>query len=839
MRNYWSRIRILNKLPTDDVKVNVSLDISSDIISDLLQNVPIFDDKDDTEYIVDSDEDEDDSDIAVKTKQQIGKIRRKGKAKEKGKGKAKEKGKGKGKGKIKEYEKRTNNGNKKGREEINFKETVKGEKRKWSDSDSEFEGDGTCQNITSDNEENCSDSEFEDVFGLDEINVEGDSFNETKMDNRKRLVKKKKLDEDNSSDSDFDEDDHEEFTTARRTSKELRYEKRFYLIKVPCPSTLEGNKHVVDLFKNFLRKTYSITAWDRKSSTYRSSLGFLFTYDDSLLQYELKRDENFKLEQFIDFNNERFRELGDPTDWIMSIAGVTGKENPDDRIAMDKAWKRFNLFIKDQLINSRPPVESDVNLLHRFHYVINNLDTIYKKTDKGKVSSAAKVVSNLNKRERENAEEYASPNKRLLEKDATKKWFNSEIYKEELATITNIWKEAINEEKISKKNFTRLGMFVKFQLMLTSKNRPSVFKFTNQQYLMRSSLWLNEDSSASLESLLQLSDYPTEPPKDNPNKPPNSWIIKLSGKGTGIKNQEAQVIFINKPCQSLLDKYDDIKEILFQDVEIDKSYFVNFDSNPMSDIPTTRGSLWEKYATVSGLPKATMNTVRRELEHKVQSSPVALSRIRDIQSHSQTTGSGAYDKVSPIFRATYMNHVSQEEGNNIEDDDLELVEKVKKIRNQREKIQKQKCQEALEKMKKNKKSRKQISKTTRLLREDRVFLEELFLNENYSEMYNAVKSIFPKIQEFTRLFYRLVDGPNKLMSDDVRLKLLEVEQRIFLTVKEDIEKEYEKLWQKKDKAMNRYADRKICLIIRNSFYFQNKNKNLYEKNVFVFSKKKK
>ena len=85
-----------------------------------------------------------------------------------------------------------------------------------------------------------------------------------------------------------------------------------------------------------------------------------------------------------------------------------------------------------------------------------------------------------------------------------------------------------------------------------------------------------------------------------------------------------------------------------------------------------------------------------------------------------------------------------------------LLDKVKKIRNQRENTQKQKCHEAVENMKKNKKSRKSISKTTRLLREDRIFLEELFLNADFTEMYNAVSGIFPKIEEFTKLFYRLV-----------------------------------------------------------------------------------
>ena len=701
-------------------------------------------------------------------------------------------------------------GKRKGQDKRYGKER-KGEKRKRADSDSEFE----------DKEEEV---ESESIINS------GQSDNDTN---------------ELGSESDASLSDDEEYTKLRRIAKLERYKNRFILEKEICPSNLPYNQHVIAKFVNYLRIKYSLTAWDRNSSTYRFSMGYLFTYKDSFLQYELKKDATFKLEQLIQFNHEDFRELEDPTNWIMSLAGSTGKENPDDRVEMDKAWKRFNLFVKDQLQHSKPKYNEDISELFRFRYVIENLDTLYTITDDKKITAAAKKMSNIKKREKENAEEYLKPNKRFAEKDCTKKWFSSDAFKEELDDFNNVWNDMMcNKQDFDKKRFNRLAMFAKFHTMLTSKNRPGVFHFTDNQYEMKQDLWITDANSSSFEFFSN--DYPTGPPADNPEMLPNCWIIRLAGSAPGIKGQKAETIFINQFIHGILEKYIDLKLVHMKNLlgpqsdsveEGNRPFFINFDLNPLN-MPYTRGSLWEKYSAESGLEGITMTTIRRELEHKVQSSPVALSRIDDIQSHSKDTGSAAYDKTSPFYRAAYLNHVANEEGNNIQVDDTELPKNIQEMRTEREMKQRQRCQETVKLAREKKESRRKITNTTRLLPDDRIFIKDLFLDKNYPDIYNAVRGIFPQVPELKKLFYRLVDGPNEIMPNEVKEKLKEVEQRIFLTVKEDIEKECGKVWQKDCKEMNYVADKKIVSIIRKSFYYNDRNKKWSQEPDFVFSRKK-
>ena len=887
MRHYWTRIRFKYGFASNSIadKVKVSANISAEIISDLIDNVEKGSDSfsnSDTEYILEEEEETSDETFCKREKEMTKGKRRNKKGQDKRKANrkgekrksgnsvseiesdiGKEKGKGKQQGGKKKKDGFYSEGNKKGLSKE--KGRHKGDKRRRDNSDSEFEAiEGKEKE-----EERCSVSESN-------INAESgsESGNKKGLSKRKGRHKGEKRRRDNSdsefeavegkekeeerysvsesdinaesgSESDFSPSDDEEYTRLRRISKQERYRNRFFLEKEICPSTLEHNMLVIEKFKDYLRIRFSLTSWDRVSSTYRLSIGYLFTYKDSLLQYQLKKDPTFKLEQYIQFRHEDFRELEDPTDWIMILAGSTGKDNPDDRVEMDKAWKRFNLFVRDQLEKSKPKYNEDIAELLRYRYVIENIDDLYKITDRKKITAAAKVMSNIQKRERENAEEYVKPNKRLAEKDTTKNWFSSDAFKEELDDFNKVWNDMMCEKvEFEKKRFNRLGMFAKFHLMLISKNRPSVFNFTQNQYDMKQELWITDANSSNYEFLS--TDYPSKPPTDNPNMRPNCWIIKLSGGTPGIKGQKAQVIFVNNFIKGILEKYCDLKGVLLKKMlgpqsdsveEGNRPFFINFDLNPLN-MPYTRGSIWTKFSSESGLESVTMTSIRRELEHKVQSSPVARSRIEDIQSHSKDTGSAAYDKTSPFYRAIFMNGVSQEDASNIQVDDSELPKNIQDIRAEREIIQRQRCQETVKLAREKKDSRRKITNTTRLLPDDRIFIKELFLDQNYPDIYNAVKSIFPQVPELKRLFYRLVDGPNEIMTNEVKDKLKEVEQRIFLTVKEIIEKQYKKAWQEDCKEMNYAADKGIVTIIRKSFYYNDRNKKLGEKPDFVFSRKK-
>ena len=629
-------------------------------------------------------------------------------------------------------------------------------------------------------------------------------------------------------DTDFEEEDSDEFTCSRRKNKSDRYERRKFLKNAICPSTEEGNKEIIEKFESWLRYKYNITNWDRKTSTYYLSISHLFKYEDSLLQFELKRDPLFKLEQQVLFDHSHFRELSDPKEWFLSTAGASGKEGGNDRVEKIKAWKRYCYFVKDQLNDSRTNSGTSIEQLLRYQMLLTNIDNLFNRITSNNMMKSAKIAANIEKRARENAEEYLSPSKRFCEKDAVKNWFNSDKYRQLLEEMLQLWRTAVESKEMNKKDFVRFAHFVKFTLILTSKNRNSVYKFTNNDYIMKTGLWIPESNQSDSDR------YITERPQNVPDEEANCWIIKLCGAGAGIKNQEAQTIFISKACQELLTKYQDLKTIFLPDVSAGDQFFVNMDSKPLPEISNTKGSLWDRFVQVANLDKASVNTIRRGLEHEVQSSSEALAKIKDIQSHSQETGSGAYHKTSPYIRAEFMNKVAHKEGANNFVEDVDIPDDIHELRKKRSEKDKLICQASVIKTRSVK--RKRISKATSILPKDRDFLESIFLDKRNYEIYNTLKEKFPVKSVFKKLFYRLIDGHSGEMDEELKNKLKEVEERIFLSIKDSVEKECDQPWGKCSKNINQLADMKICGIIRNSLYWHERNKLNDSDKVFKFKK---
>ena len=599
-----------------------------------------------------------------------------------------------------------------------------------------------------------------------------------------------------------------------------------------CPCEKSGNTEVIDSFINYLKVRFNVTCNDRKTSTYRFSLGYLFTYEDSLLNYEISKDSSFKLIQLVDFNHSEYRELSDPTDWLMREAGDHSQEAANDRVEGAKAWKRWNRFIRDELNKSRLKHGPSNENLCRYQLLIKNLDDLHDKIDKSNIDKQAKIMQNVAKRAKENAQEYLQPNKRLAEKDCVKNWFNSEIYKTELDEAFKIYWKIMDDGDRDDKDFTKFGQFAKFYLMVTSKNRNAVFNISNYEYRSRTPLWIVDTEEEEDEFLP--SGWITEPPSDNPNMPPNVWIIKRSGSGPGIKNQEAQTIYINQACHEILEKYCDIKSELIGNESVDSPFFVKLDGSKLPEIANTRYTLWGKFAKVSNLPKASMNTIRRGLEYEVQKSPAALGRIKEIQSHSQETGSGAYNKLSPLVRACFMNQISNNDSSNSVPQE-ELPQRIQEARNKRDEMQRIQCSDAArETISKKTRNRKGLSKTTRVLPDDRTYLEQIFVNSINTEISEAVKGKFPNNLKFKELFYRLLDGFSGAMPNEKKERLTKIEERIFLSIKKDVENEFCKPWENGSEDMNRSADKKVCAAIRNSIYCHERNKTDDETHVFTF-----
>ena len=497
---------------------------------------------------------------------------------------------------------------------------------------------------------------------------------------------------------------------------------------------------------------------------------------------------------------------------------------------MIKAWFRWVRYVNAKLDDSRTQVSNSTDKLLRFSIIKSNLDNVKRRIDP--MLKELKKLQNVNKRELENAQEVLDPEKRNKETGCVKKWFSSDIQKVREGEVNKIWKATMASKKsdpkarIGEKAYGKVANYARFSLALTSKNRNACMNFTNKDYASRTKVWISETSlDLPLEEVLKNYEQITAPPKDQPDLPPNGSMIKLSGGGASIKNQEAQTVFINEYAAEFLQKFRDLKSLLNPDGLIPgQQFFTNYYNEPLAEMQAGKGSLWDDLKTVTELDKVTMNTIRRGIEPTIQSNPITQARIKDLQSHSVSTGSGAYDKTSPMFKSAFFYRVSQAEGSNVrsaacEDVDDEVKAKRQKLAEEDDKM----SIEEAKKIKQRKTPKKQLSRSTKILPELKTALQEHLSGLAVFDQ----NKVFPTEKKFKVQFYRQVDGENDP-------KLREMEEKVFLGVKNDIEKDCDQTWDNSS-FMNKKADIKVASAIRKSFLNYERTRLTDEKTYFKFA----
>ena len=139
-------------------------------------------------------------------------------------------------------------------------------------------------------------------------------------------------DDDEENDSDMYEDDDEDFTTRRLIGRENRYEKRSGN-DTPLSKAPENEVFIKEM-KEFLMSSNSK---NEINSGGIKTLNHLFYYSDSWLNFESSgsfHKNGFDLQRLVCFaneDNERLILCRSPKDWIDSIAGTSGYENPSRR----------------------------------------------------------------------------------------------------------------------------------------------------------------------------------------------------------------------------------------------------------------------------------------------------------------------------------------------------------------------------------------------------------------------------------------------------------------------------------------------------------------------------
>ena len=150
-------------------------------------------------------------------------------------------------------------------------------------------------------------------------------------------------------DSDVLSEDEEDFTLKRLKNKAGRFKKRENP-EVPALPDLPKNKPFIEGFVKYILQNADSN--NEKNPTVSATTGKLFRHSNCWLNYQIKKNSNFSLDQLTCFHDEsNLVQLKDPSGWIDEIAGEDGKQNPIQRKEMFKSYKRLIQYILKLLGN--------------------------------------------------------------------------------------------------------------------------------------------------------------------------------------------------------------------------------------------------------------------------------------------------------------------------------------------------------------------------------------------------------------------------------------------------------------------------------------------------------
>ena len=467
-------------------------------------------------------------------------------------------------------------------------------------------------------------------------------------------------------DSDYEEGDTKTFTIKRMARKASRQDMRNKTEEGGQVFELEKKSEIISRFEDYMNNKKLATSKDpSKISTLKKHKGHLFTYNDSLLNFEIKRDPSFNLERLISPLAEDFLELKDPTEvrgWMSSMGGASGKEFPSRRKESLKAHARFREFLLEEL-NHTDFGDTTKDYLRKGE-VLRHLEQIGVKISKSKIFSNLKDLDDAEQNEKNRAKNIVYPSNDYNEARSIVKWFQSEEAKVEEAIALDTYRKAMKGEEVATKEFNQFACWARFTVCLEDRNRRGAYSFKNLDYMQRVPKWLppkkKNDTRAEIDRFDEL---PAEWDPDQPpsrDAPPSVWCIPVSGKELGLKGNENTEIVLTRRGEELCAKYREMKfACLLEDEDNEDPFFVNKKGKSLGPIQRTKGSLLEKLGKVCGVENPTVNSFRRATEVHVQASPLMKQASKKIQLHSAEVGQRIYDKSGSSTRASFINQLAE------------------------------------------------------------------------------------------------------------------------------------------------------------------------------------
>lgn len=649
-------------------------------------------------------------------------------------------------------------------------------------------------------------------------------------------------------DSDYDYNDSLTDNEDRKHNKEMRKAKRNNAISQVDLPKLEENAGFIKEFERYLYHNKSGACSDpSKLSSIKKIQGHLYLYHDSFLAFEHKRDSKFNLQRLVSPRAQDFAELSDPTSvdgWFASVSGPGGNEAPGRRREMLKAHIQLRTFLQEKLLKENFGKKSEDYL--RRDMVLRNLQSLKNGIENKKIFQLLSKLEDKGRRDREKARTILFPKSNFNEANCVNIWFESEEAKQEEAECDEIYQRCMAGRNCTDKGFARVGGWARWTAACEDRSRTSVYNFTNLEFMQRKDTWLPEASNSDYSTAQErYENLPSGWNADSPPSegvPPNAWVITVSGSGSRLKGQEDAHLVLTKRGLDACLKFRDMKNECLLKEENDGQFFVNKQGRALGRMQRTKGSIIEKFGQVTGVHKATVNTLRRAAESQIQSSSVMKQNVEKIQLHSSAVGLKHYEKSAPNTRASFIAQLS-----NIESPykaDKEISAEIKKKRIEKDAKDKETIIEDAKNVLKQQKLLRKGPRTKNnkiRYRERELFQKNLSVqvNEKYNGSFPGKLSFHVYILnyiffylddvEFKKLLYRKIDSK---MNEDVG-KMRDIEMELFTDfAKSEVEAKHGP-WMGSNEN-NKLADLCISKIVKTSFKNYEKSKEKYEPTYFNF-----
>ena len=542
-------------------------------------------------------------------------------------------------------------------------------------------------------------------------------------------------------DSDTELNDSTEFTTLRILKKQIRYESRDKFDRTQLKE-VPGNHEVYLGFKEYLYKKKVGLAKDKENDrNIDRILGHIVCYPDSLLAFETKKDQDFRLKNLTDFSSNECKELIHPLDWIQESC----PENPNraiEKLRAHSAFREYLLFVL-----SSTNMAGSFELMAKKTGLRDGLEQISKSIADAKLYKQYEKRMNNERAEEKEARFVVDPSHTDKEANSIKTWHESEKGKEIANKQKSVYSKAIKDRTIQARAFNSFANYVRFLLCLQDKNRAGGYSFHNKHFYARQKLYYPEGYS----SFANLPDGwdPNTPP--TPNAEPSMVILRLPGNLASLKGKEAVEVNVTMNMMRWLEMYRSLKELTReltnrpQAESKDDCFFVNYQGKNLSEIKSSRGTIWQTFEEVTDVQRATITScVRSAAEQVIQNNPEMANRVKRLNNHSAAVGSHVYDHNKYQYRAEFTNYMAKKDGETssaLGDEDEELTQKMKEREEEDVKQSKEEANLVLNR----KKERKQaaLSSQTRVKPKDREFLQKLLKGLNEKEFKTLFEKKFP------------------------------------------------------------------------------------------------